>query len=274
MKHRVVRCCILFAAVLVSVAVASCKDEDEPLKPYEIQYADGAIHLTVRGASFTMIRVEGGTFEMGATSEQGLDDPDNNEYPVHTVTLSSYYICQTEVTQALWQAVMNDNPSLIHGNKMLPVDCVKWDMCQNFIAALNEILEGKFAFRMPSEAEWEFAARGGNDSQGYKYAGSNLVDEVAWYDANSDAKTHPVASKKPNELGLYDMSGNVREWCQDWFGLYSSSAQSNPTGPSSGSARVNRGGCWGRLAWGCRVSRRDSNTPSNAGTLLGFRLAL
>lgn len=274
MKHRVVRCCILFAAVLVSVAVASCKDEDEPLKPYEIQYADGAIHFTVRGASFTMIRVEGGTFEMGATSEQGLDDPDNNEYPVHTVTLSSYYICQTEVTQALWQAVMNDNPSLIHGNKMLPVDCVKWDMCQNFIAALNEILEGQFAFRMPSEAEWEFAARGGNDSQGYKYAGSNVVDEVAWYDANSDAKTHPVASKKPNELGLYDMSGNLWEWCSDWQGHYQPEAQTNPAGPDEGTHHVMRGGSWTYDATFCRVSRRNYLSSVIRASNCGLRLAM
>ena len=127
-----------------------------------------------------MILVEGGTFEMGATEEQGHDDPDENEYPVHVVNLSPYYICQTEVTQDLWTIVMGTNPSLILGDMTLPADCIKWDMCQDFIHALNEYLDNKFEIRMPTEAEWEFAARGGNKSLGYKYSGSDDVDEVAW----------------------------------------------------------------------------------------------
>lgn len=135
--------------------------------------------IKVKGVTFTMVLVEGGTFEMGATAEQGHEDPDENEYPVHTVHLSSYYMAQTEVTQELWHVVMGDNPSLIIGDMKRPVDCVKWDMCQEFIAALNTLLENRFEIRMPTEAEWEFAARGGNKSQGYKYAGSNNINDVA-----------------------------------------------------------------------------------------------
>lgn len=181
----------------------------------------------VGGVSFDMVWVEGGTFRMGATSEQG-SDAWGGEKPVHSVTLSGYYIGKTEVTQALWKAVMGSNPSEFKGDN-LPVEQVSWDDCQEFIRKLNS-LTGQH-FRLPTEAEWEFACRGGNNSCGYKYSGSNDIDNVAWYFDNSGHKTHPVGTKAQNELGIYDMSGNVWEWCSDWYGNYSSGAQTNPKGP-------------------------------------------
>ena len=226
--------------------------------------------FTVNGVSFEMVRVEGGTFRMGATSEQG-DDAWDSEKPVHRVTLSSYYIGKTEVTQALWQAVMGSNPSRFRGAD-LPVECVSWDDCQEFIQKLNR-LTGR-NFRLPNETEWEFACRGGNNSRGYKYSGSNDTDNVAWYWDNSGRKTHPVATKAPNELGIYDMSGNVWEWCSDWYANYTSYSQTNPTGPQSWSRRVYRGGSWSGNARYCRSSNRGDINPACRCINLGLRLAL
>ncbi|MBR5216523.1 MAG: SUMF1/EgtB/PvdO family nonheme iron enzyme [Bacteroidales bacterium] len=226
--------------------------------------------ITVNGVSFTMIAVEGGTFKMGATSEQGGVAYDS-EKPVHNVTLSDYYIGETEVTQELWQAVMGTNPSYYKGNKK-PVEQVLWNDCQEFIKKLNQ-LTGK-SFRLPTEAEWEYAARGGNKSKGYKYSGSNTIDNVAWYTSNSGSKTHDVKTKQANELGIYDMSGNVYEWCQDRYGSYSSGSQTNPTGPSSGYGRVLRGGGWSGIAVGCRVSYRFNDYPGYGDSSSGLRLAL
>ena len=222
-----------------------------------VAFASGRETITVNGVSFDMIKVEGGTFTMGATSEQGYDACDS-EKPAHQVTLSDYYIGETEVTQALWQAVMGNNPCSFIG-KYNPVESVSWNDCQEFIRKLNS-LTGR-TFRLPTEAEWEFAARGGNESKGYKYSGSNSIDNVAWYTSNSGSKTHAVKTKSPNELGIYDMSGNVCEWCQDRYGSYSSNAHTNPKGPSSGSYRVLRGGSWLNYAWDCRVSYRDYGSP-------------
>ena len=227
--------------------------------------------ITIKGVQFKMVRVEGGTFQMGATSEQGSDAYDN-EYPVHSVTLSDYYIGQTEVTQELWEAVMGDNPSYFTGDNQRPVERVSWDDCQEFIKKLNR-LTGK-NFRLPTEAEWEYAARGGNKSKGYKYSGSNDADAVAWYYDNSGSKTHPVATKQSNELGLYDMSGNVWEWCQDCYGKYSSHSQSNPKGANTGSIRVLRGGSWFFKARSARVSNRFSFTPDYRNSNDGLRLVL
>lgn len=224
--------------------------------------------FTVRGVSFEMVRVEGGTFRMGATSEQE-DEAHGDEKPVHSVTLSSYYIGKTEVTQALWQAVMGSNPSGFKGAD-LPVECVSWDDCQEFIQKLNS-LTGR-NFRLPTEAEWEFACRGGNKSNGYKYSGSNDIDNVAWYDGYSGA--HPVGTKAPNELGIYDMSGNVWEWCSDWYADYTSYSQTDPTGPQSGSSRVRRGGSWSYNAGYCRSSDRYDGNPTIRRSSLGLRLAL
>ena len=225
----------------------------------------------VRGVKFKMIYVEGGAFMMGATSEQG-DDAIGWEKPVHKVTLSDYYIGETVVTQELWKAVMGSNPSWFKGDGNLPVEHVSWDDAQEFVAKLNRVT-GR-SFRLPTEAEWEYAARGGKKSRGYKYSGSDNIDEVAWYDDNSGGKTHPVKGKKANELGLYDMSGNVCEWCNDWFGDYSGEAQDNPQGPITGSFRVARGGSWGINAKGCHVSNRNYYTPSYRSYGLGFRVVL
>jgi formylglycine-generating enzyme required for sulfatase activity len=217
-----------------------------------------------------MVYVEGGTFKMGATSEQkseaGLD-----EIPAHKVTLSSFSIGRYEVTQEEWQAVMGSNPSYFKGSKR-PVEEVSWNDCQEFIRRLNA-MTGKH-FRLPTEAEWEYAARGGNRSQGYKYSGSDNLNSVAWYRDNSGETTHDVGQKSPNELGIYDMSGNVFEWCQDWYWMdyYSFSPQTNPMGPSSVSSRVFRGGSWHFNAGNCRVSCRDSNPDFQYGDL-GLRLA-
>lgn len=221
--------------------------------------------ITVNGVSFNMIRVEGGTFQMG--SETGYD----SEKPVHQVTLSCFSIGQTEVTQELWRAVMGSNPSHFKGSKR-PVEQVNWNDCQTFITKLNR-LTGK-TFRLPTEAEWEYAAHGGNKSKDYEYSGSNEIDDVAWYGDNSGGTTHDVATKSPNELGIYDMSGNVWEWCQDWYGKYSSGSQTKPTGPTSGSNRVKRGGSWGSSATICRVAYRYYNTPTSTYSYYGFRLAL
>ena len=221
--------------------------------------------VTVNGVSFKMVQVKGGTFDMGSTS--GYD----NEKPVHSVTLSDYAIGETEVTQELWEAVMGTNPSEFKGDKK-PVESVSWDDCQTFITKLNQLTGGKF--RLPTEAEWEFAARGGVESKGYTYSGSNVIGDVAWYAENSGRTTHDVATKAANELGIYDMSGNVLEWCQDWYGSYSSSPVNNPTGPSTGSDRVVRSGNWYFTAESCRSSYRSFNAPSDSFGGFGLRLAL
>ena len=228
--------------------------------------------ITVNGVSFNMVCVDGGTFTMGATSEQG-SDAGGNEKPAHQVTLSTYSIGETEVTQALWKAVMGKKPSSFKGDN-LPVEKVSWDDCQKFITKLNKLTGRRF--RLPTEAEWEYAARGGSKSRGYKYSGSNNIGDVAWYgyDDNSSRKTHPVKTKLANELGLYDMSGNVYEWCQDRYGSYSGGSQTNPTGPSSGSSRVLRGGSWFNDARYCRVSFRGYDSPGYTNYALGLRLAL
>ena len=229
--------------------------------------------FNVKGVKFTMVRVKGGTFMMGATSEQG-NDASENEYPIHQVTLSDYMIGQTEVTQQLWVALMGSNPSRFGGHMDRPVENVSWEQCQTFILKLNQLTG--MTFRLPTEAEWEFAARGGNRSSGYKYSGSNDFDEVAWCDVsgsdwlNPKYGTHTAASLKPNELRLYDMSGNVWEWCQDKYGAYSAEDQINPTGAESG-PNVWRGGAWDASASRSRVSCRQRN---GASYYVGLRLAL
>ncbi len=228
---------------------------------------------TVNGVTFRMVTVAGGTFTMGATQEHDAVAL-GNEKPVHEVTLSTFCMGETEVTQALWQAVMGTNPSNFTGDLSRPVEKVSWKDCQNFITKLNQ-LTGK-SFRLPTEAEWEFAARGGIKSHSYIFAGSNSIKDVAWYEGNGNSTTHAVAALAPNELGLYDMSGNVWEWCQDWYGSYKSSAQTDPTGPSSGSVRVIRGGCYINGDIFCRVTSRvsDAPSPTGSGKNIGLRLAL
>ena len=237
--------------------------------------------FTVNGVSFQMVAIEGGTFTMGVDSvavEQGLANAD--ELPAHEVTLSPYSIGQTEVTQELWQAVMGTNPSSFTGDLQRPVEQVSWEDCQEFISRLNAIT-GK-TFRLPTEAEWEYAARGAAKGHGYAYAGSENLDEVAWYYFNSyamgvdspDYGTHVVGSMRGNELGLYDMSGNVSEWCADWYGNYPEEAQTDPVGPETGLRRVTRGGGWFSIAADCRTTIRNYEAPGSRNYSLGFRLAL
>ena len=234
----------------------------------------------VNGVKFKMVRVDGGTFMMGATAEQFPDD-ENADKPVHQVTLSTYYIGETEVTQELWKAVMGKNPAHYFDlKKNMPVECVSWDDCQTFVRKLS-VLTG-LPFRLPTEAEWEYAARGAAKGHGYAYAGSENLDEVAWYYFNSyamgvdspDYGTHVVGSMRGNELGLYDMSGNVSEWCADWYGSYPEEAQTDPVGPETGLRRVTRGGGWFSIATDCRTTIRNYEAPGSRNYSLGFRLAL
>ena len=217
-----------------------------------------------------MVKVTGGTFTMGATPEQGSDAYDD-ENPAHKVTLSDYYIGKYEVTQEEWRSVMGNNPSNFKGANN-PVETVSWNDCQEFIKKLNELTG--MQFRLPTEAEWEYAARGGNKSRGYKYSGSNTIGEVAWYDGDSSKATHQVGTKQANELGLYDMSGNVWEWCSDWYSYYSSSPSTNPIGSYTGPYRVCRGGSWFSNAQYCRVSNRFNYYPGYRYYNIGMRLAL
>lgn len=222
------------------------------------------------GITIDMVKVEAGTFMMGATSE--MQNPWDDEKPVREVILTNdYYIGKYEVTQSLWQAVMGTNPSYFKGDN-LPVEQVSWDNCLEFISKLNSLTGRKF--RLPTEAEWEYAARGGKKSRGYQYSGSFNISDVAWYNGNSGNKIHPIGMKQANELGVYDMSGNVNEWCQDWYGSYVSSSQTNPLGANSGSFRVCRGGSWYFGTVNCRSSFRSRGNPDTRSRYLGFRLVL
>ena len=229
--------------------------------------------FTVNGVSFTMVAVEGGSFNMGSNDGSG------DEKPVHTVVLDDYHIGETEVKQSLWQAVMGNNPSSFKSDDNV-VETVSYSDCLNFIDKLNTLLEGQLPagrkFRLPTEAEWEYAARGGNRSEGCDFSGSDVLSDVAWYDVNSGKETHLAKRKQPNELGIYDMSGNVYEWCSDWYAkdYYSVSPDANPQGPSSGSYRVIRGGSWDMKAQHCRVAFRNYAKPGARGYSNGLRLAL
>ena len=218
-----------------------------------------------------MVWVEGGTFTMGCTDEQG-EDCFYIEIPNHQVTLSGFYIGKYEVTNKEWTAVMGNTPSLFTGDN-LPVHNIFWNGVQEYINRLNTYT-GK-NYRLPTEAEWEYAARGGNKSDGYKYSGSNFAASVAWY-SEGVMLTSPqnVGKKSPNELGIYDMSGNVWEWCSDWYDSYTSDPLTNPTGPPTGIKRNLRGGSWTNVTWFCRVSNRTSWEPQYVVPNGGFRLVL
>lgn len=273
----------VFGALLVLVVASVVlwggkKTETGSVKPMSQQQEVGARRVvasnqTIRvgDVSFEMVYVQGGTFQMGATPEQ-VGDAYDDEKPVHSVSLSDFHIGRYEVTQGLWEEVMGANPSYNKAGDNYPVERVIWEDCQRFIEQLNR--RTGLNFRLPTEAEWEYAARGGRKSRGYKYSGSTYdLGSVAWYDGNSGNETHPVGQKQANELGLYDMSGNVYEWCYDWYGRYSSSSQRNPSGPASGASRVVRGGSFFNFAGHCRVSFRDNGDPGPR-INLGLRLVL
>lgn len=230
---------------------------------------------SIDNVSFDMIWIKGGTFNMGCTTEQGRC-PDN-EKPVHKVTLDDFYIGKLEVTQKLWIAVMGNNPSYNHKCSDCPVETVTWDMTQEFLKKLNQ-KTGK-NYRLPTEAEWEYAARGGastSSTTAKKYSGSNVINEVAWLGENSDLKTKTVGTKKPNALGIFDMSGNVYEWCQDWYGekYYSTGPEKNPTGPENGFRKIIRGGSWGDPEMYCMTGMRSYYNPDYISLGLGFRIVL
>ena len=298
----------LVVAVANGICTITCAATDGSGVKAECQVTVGAAGqtYTVNGVTFMMIAVEGGTFMMGSSDDDS--DAYDREKPRHQVTLSSFGIGETEVTQELWEAVMGTNPSYFKGSK-LPVEKVSWNDCQTFITKLNQ-LTGQ-TFRLPTEAEWEYAARGGTSTSLYNgeniiingYNNSPNLDALAWYGGNCGQNyttsagcdvtngydisgwsekqyndimggTHPVGLKQPNAYGLYDMLGNVWEWCQDWYGDYSSGSQTNPTGPTTGSSRVRRGGSWYDNATYCRVAYRSGFNQKSESRYLGLRLAL
>jgi sulfatase modifying factor 1 len=234
-----------------------------------------------------MILIKGGTFMMGSPDTEA--DRENDEYQ-HRVTVSSFKMSKYEVTQSQWHTITGENPSFFDGCKFCPVEQISYDDIQKFLLKLNTKSAKKY--RLPTEAEWEYAARGGNQSRNFKFAGSNNLSEVGWYYENSGEKrlnekdwsannaqsnncrTHPVGDKAPNELGLYDMSGNVWEWCSDWYdsNYYENSPVDNPKGPAIGLKRVLRGGSWNYDALNCRTTFRDYNTPDSRHNNFGFRL--
>ena len=241
------------------------------------------LSFTIGSVTFKMVFVEGGTFQMGSYSGG------NDEQPVHNVTVSDYYMGEFEVTQAFWQEVMgttvyqqrdkaNTSGSMRGVGANYPMYYVNHIEAEEFCGRLNQRFRGQlpagYSFALPTEAEWEYAARGGNKTNAYTYAGSNYLSDVGWYTDNSSGSTHAVGMKRANELGLYDMSGNVYEWCADWYGSYGSSSQTNPRGPASGSNRVLRGGSWYNLASNCRAANRISGSPGDRDNSYGFRLAL
>jgi formylglycine-generating enzyme required for sulfatase activity len=247
------------------IEIAQTGDETS----FTLSFGPASFTETVKGVSFEMIAIKGGTFQMG--SNDGYSD----EKPVHAVTVSDFAMGKTEVTQALWQAVMGNNPSYFKGNN-LPVEQISWNDCQEFLKKLNDLTGKKY--RLPTEAEWEYAAGGGANNR-TQWAGTNSessLGKYAWYYSNSRRKTQAVGTKKPNALGLYDMSGNVWEWCSDWYGsdYYKSSPQNNPQGPVSVSYCVFRGGSWNGRADDCRSANRGSNYPDGRDDLLGFRLVV
>lgn len=243
-------------------------------------YTTITVETTYGSVQFEMAKIEGGTFTMGAQNTSSLQanydkDANSDEKPTHSVTLSTYYMGKTPVTQLLWYVVMGSYPNIssTYGRgDDYPIYDISYTQCEQFISKLNGLTNMKF--RMPTEAEWEFAAKGGNNSNSYKYSGSNSVGNVAWYSSNSGGKAHPVAQKEANEVNLYDMSGNVWEWCSDWYGSYSISSQTNPTGPSSGTGRVIRGGAYDDSSTECRVSVRSNALPNNSFINIGFRLVM
>lgn len=268
---------LLLSMLLPLLALMACSKDEEPKEDkFETQI------ITVNGVSFKMIKVEGGTFTMGARDDDS--EAKDSEKPAHRVTVSTFAIGETEVTQELWLAVMGgENPSYFNGvkdgidygtNLKRPVEMVNWNTFQEFIARLNELTGMKF--RLPTEAEWEFAAHGGNRSNGYLFSGGNDPIDVAWFHNNSEKKSRPVGQKAANELGIYDMTGNVREFCSDWFdnNYYSISPQVNPKGPETGNVRVLRGGSWAERAPYCRLSEREGWDAKIRSNIIGYRLAL
>ena len=236
---------------------------------FRVEVDDGTFSVHVAGLEIKMVEVKAGTFTMGCTRQTGIFYKE--ELPTHKVTLNSYYIAQTEVTQLLWKAVMDTNPSYFVGDS-LPVESINWSDAQLFVVRLSQLTG--YRFRLPTEAEWEYAARGGALGHDNLYSGAADIALCGWYCVNSNNHTHKVAELKPNELGLYDMSGNVWEWCSDWLGAYSEEPQTNPLGPRDGLNRVVRGGSISSPSYGCRVSDRSGQLPEYGYAFYGLRLVM
>ena len=248
-------------------------NEADTVIVFNVEVDDGSVDIFLGDIKFRMMQVAGGTFRMGCTRPGAAKHSYEADKPVHTVTVDSFYMGQTEVTQRLWLAVMGTNPSQWKSNDSLPVEQVSYNDVQIFIARLSQLTG--YRFRLPTEAEWEFAARGGNRSRGCIYPGSDgTLGSVAWYGINSNNHTHPVGRLQPNELGLYDMAGNVWEWCSDWYSDYTAEPQDNPRGPKHGENRILRGGCINSPSWGCAVSDRSWYLPDHGYGFHGFRLVL
>ena len=223
-----------------------------------------------KAPNIEMVFVKGGTFTMGCTEEQ--IDCEGDESPAHKVTLSDYSIGKYEITQAQWRAVMGNNPSTFSGCDDCPVENISWQDASAFCKQLSRLTGKKYS--LPTEAQWEYAARGGSKGKRQMYAGSDKIAEVSWYSANADKRTHEVGTKKPNELGIYDLSGNVWEWCSDWYGGYTSAEQTNPQGASDRTTRVLRGGGWRDDAQNCRTAFRGNSAPTFNNSNIGFRVVL
>jgi formylglycine-generating enzyme required for sulfatase activity len=247
--------------------------EGDTMIHFRVEPDDGSVDIEVNNVPFRMMLVPGGSFTMGCTRPGAVKHTYDASSPTHQVKLDTFYMSRYEVTQRLWMAVMDSNPSLWRSNDSLPVEQVSYNEAQIFIARLSQITG--YRFRMPTEAEWEYAARGGQKSHGYVFPGCDgAPGAVAWYGMNSDNHTHPVGRKKPNELGIYDMAGNVWEWCSDWFSDYTAEAQDNPRGPKNGENRILRGGCMNSPSWGCAVHDRSWYLPDHGYGFHGLRLVL
>nr|MBR6146323.1 SUMF1/EgtB/PvdO family nonheme iron enzyme [Paludibacteraceae bacterium] len=262
MKHHILSISLLAAMLLPAEVYAKKAVVPDSLKAPVFQVGE---------VTFKMQRVEGGAFVMGATPDQ-YDEHTISDKPAHTVVLSPFYIAETEVTNELWHAVMPDRRFVEDWyDPTQPITYVTWEDAQLFVHRLDSLTG--MPFRLPTEAEWEYAARGGSKSKGFRFAGSDLCDTVSWNTANAGFKKHQVKKKQPNELGLYDMTGNVSEWCQDWFGQYYYGTEPNPQGPTEGEKRIVRGGSYDNCADNIHLSCRQYFLPDEANNTIGLRVA-
>lgn len=258
----------LLYIVLWLGSIAPLYAKPKPTIPDSLQ----VLHFDVNGVPFDMQRVEGGVFVMGGTREQHRERI-STDLPTHTVALDAYYIASTEVTQALWKAVMPEwefFEELYLPN--FPISYISWNDCQEFVRRLDSITG--MPFRLPTEAEWEYAARGGNRSKGFRFAGGNIVENVSWGLSNAGFRTHEVGKKQPNEVGLYDMTGNVSEWCSDWYAPYHFGTVPNPQGPTTGKEKIIRGSSYSNCQDNSYLSHRYMTVPTEATSYCGMRLAL
>ncbi|HTB31373.1 MAG TPA: SUMF1/EgtB/PvdO family nonheme iron enzyme [Bacteroidia bacterium] len=241
------------------------------LSKRQISERDSLMAVSILNLDSNFVFVQGGTFAMGLPDSSDVEGGEIQK-PQHKVKLKSFYILKTHVTQALWYSIMDTNPSIHKECFTCPVENITWYDAQKFIAKLNKIK--KEHYRLPTEAEFEYAAGGGNKGHGLKYSGSNNINEVGWFEDNSGSMSHPVGEKKPNELGLVDMSGDMWEWCSDWFEMYyyKVSPSDNPQGPAKGTDKILRGGCWFSLDEGCMVASRGQLRPELKNKYTGFRI--